>query len=158
MIELVKKIKDTSNGRIISVAESCTGGMLASYLTSIPGSSSYFTAGIVSYSNDAKIKLLSVSSRSLVQHGAVSEVVAKEMALGCKKITNSDIAVSITGVAGPNGGTQSKPVGMVCFGVVTDSDVKTYTHHLKGDRGHVRKEACKIALQMILDLVKPNVI
>ncbi len=156
MIELVSKIKATSNGRIISVAESCTGGMLASYLTSIPGSSSYFTAGIVSYSNEAKMKLLSVSSESLDKYGAVSEVVAKEMALGCKKITNSNIAVSITGVAGPDGGSSNKPVGMVCFGVVTDSDVKTYTYHLKGDREHVRKEACKIALQMILQLVNIN--
>ena len=154
MIELVRKIKSTSNGKTISVAESCTGGMLSSYLTSIPGSSTYFTAGIVSYSNEAKVKLLSVSLESLIQYGAVSELAAKEMALGCKKITNSDIAVSITGVAGPDGGTLSKPVGMVCFSIVNDSKVHTYTHHLKGDREHIRQEACKIALQMILDLLQ----
>ena len=154
MIELVQKIRDTSNGKVISVAESCTGGMLASYLTSLPGSSTYFTAGIVSYSNESKMKLLSVSSDSLAKYGAVSEIVAKEMALGCKKITRSNIVVSITGVAGPDGGSLNKPVGMVCFGVVIDSDVKTYTYHLKGDRDHVRKEACRIALTMILDLVQ----
>ena len=87
-------------------------------------------------------------------NAAVSELAAKEMALGCKKITNSDIAVSITGVAGPDGGTLSKPVGMVCFSIVNDSKVRTYTHHLKGDREHIRQEACKIALQMILDLLQ----
>jgi PncC family amidohydrolase len=154
MMDLVQKIRDTANGKIISVAESCTGGMLASYLTSIPGSSAYFTAGIVSYSNEAKMKLLSVSSDSLAKYGAVSEFVAKEMAQGCQKIANSDIAISITGVAGPDGGTKTKPIGMVCFGVITDSDVKTYTHHLKGDREHVRKEACRIALTLILDLLQ----
>jgi PncC family amidohydrolase len=154
MIELVQKIRDTSNGKVISVAESCTGGLLASYLTSLPGSSAYFSAGIVSYSNEAKIKLLSVSLESLAKYGAVSEVVAKEMALGCKKITSSNIVVSVTGVAGPDGGSLNKPVGMVCFGVVTDSDVKTYTYHLKGDREDVRKEACIIALVIILDLLQ----
>ncbi len=154
MIELVKEIKAASKGRTISVAESCTGGMLSSYLTSIPGASSYFTSGIVSYSNEAKIKLLSVSSESLTKYGAVSEFIAKEMALGCKKITNSDIAVSITGVAGPYGGTPTKPVGIVCFGVATDKEVKTYTHQLKGDRDHIRTQACQIALEMILNLVQ----
>ena len=154
MIELVRKIKSTSNGKTISVAESCTGGMLSSYLTSIAGSSTYFTAGIVSYSNEAKVKLLSVSLQSLTEYGAVSEPVAKEMALACKKITNSNIAVSITGVAGPEGGTLSKPVGMVCFGIVNDSEVQTYTYHLKGDREHIRQEACKIALHRTLDLLQ----
>ncbi len=100
------------------------------------------------------MKLLSVSLESLAKYGAVSEVVAKEMASGCKKITNSDIAISITGVAGPDGGSLNKPIGMVCFGVVTDSWTKAYTYHLKGDRDHVRKEACKIALAIILDLVQ----
>lgn len=154
MMELVQKIKEVTNGKIISVAESCTGGMLASYLTSIPGSSAYFAAGVVSYSNEAKMKLLSVTSDSIVRYGAVSEVVAREMALGCKKITNSNIVVSITGVAGPDGGTPNKPVGTVCFGMVDEDKIETYTYHLKGDRDHIRKDACKIALTIILDLLQ----
>ncbi len=78
----------------------------------------------------------------------------KKWLWAAKKLQISDIAVSITGVAGPDGGTLSKPVGMVCFSIVNDSEVHTYTHHLKGDREHIRQEACKIALQMILDLLQ----
>lgn len=154
MIGIVKKIKAASNGRTISVAESCSGGMLSSYLTSIPGASTYFTSGIVTYSNEAKIKLLSVSKESLDKYGAVSEEVAKEMATAAKKITDSDIAVSITGIAGPEGGTLSKPVGTVCFGAASDGEVKTYTHYLKGDREQIRTKTCKIALELILDLME----
>jgi nicotinamide-nucleotide amidase len=154
MITLVKKIKVASNGRTVSVAESCTGGMLSAYLTSIPGASSYFISGIVTYSDEAKMKLLSVSKESLNKYSAVSEGVAKDMAIAAKKITGSDIAVSITGIAGPDGGTPSKPVGTVCFGAASEETVKTYIHYLKGNREQIRTKACKIALEIILDLME----
>lgn len=118
LIELVHQIKSLAKGKSISIAESCTGGLVASYLTSIPGSSEYFTTGIVSYSNEIKIKLLNVNSKTLDKFGAVSEEVAKEMAMGSMKTANSDIAVSVTGIAGPGGGTKNKPVGMVWFVLV----------------------------------------
>lgn len=97
LIELVKQIKSLTKGRFISTAESCTGGLVSSYLTSISGSSDYFATGIVSYSNAAKMKLLNVSSKTLDEFGAVSEEVAKEMAVGSLKVAGSDIAVSVTG-------------------------------------------------------------
>lgn len=154
--ELVHLIKVCSKGKYISTAESCTGGMLASYLTSIPGSSEYFAAGIVSYSNKAKINLLGVSEKSLEEFGAVSEDVAKEMALGALRILNSDIAVSITGVAGPDGGTKDKPVGMVCFAVATKDKIESYTQYFSGNRDDVRMQSCYFALKVILQYIISN--
>lgn len=157
LIFLVQKIKDNCIGNI-TTAESCTGGMLAAYLTSISGSSTYFTKGIVSYSNEAKIKLLNVKPETLSIYGAVSEQVAIEMALGAlslgaKEINNSDIAISVTGIAGPEGGTNDKPVGMVCFGLFCDNQVTAYTHYFKGNREQVRMQTCEIGLRLILDLL-----
>lgn len=153
LIELVYQIKSLTKDKFISTAESCTGGLVASYLTSIPGSSKYFTSGIVSYSNDAKIKLLNVNSKTLDKFGAVSEEVAKEMAIGSLKIANSDIAVSITGIAGPEGITKNKPVGMVCFGIATSEEVKSTTHYFSGTRSVIRKKSCEIALKLILSSI-----
>jgi nicotinamide-nucleotide amidase len=151
LIKLVKHIKDNiKTGITISTAESCTGGMLAACLTSISGSSEYFSTGIVSYSNTAKMKLLSVKGETLKKFGAVSEEVAKEMAMGSKKIAESDVAISITGIAGPDGGTVQKPVGMVCFGVASSGSVKSFTRHFTGNRSEVRRQACLIALQLVL--------
>jgi PncC family amidohydrolase len=146
---LVLEIKNSSNGMLISTAESCTGGMLASFLTSIPGSSLFFSHGIVSYSDKAKIDLLRVSSRTLSQYGAVSEEVALEMAKGC--IHKSDIAVSITGIAGPDGGSDAKPIGTVCFAIVTARQSKSCSFHLNGTRSSIRLQSCKIALELILE-------
>lgn len=153
LIELVHQIKSLAKGKFISTAESCTGGLIASYLTSIPGSSEYFTTGIVSYSNDTKIKLLNVNSKILDKFGAVSEETAKEMAIGAMKTANSDIAVSVTGIAGPGGGTKSKPVGMVCFGIATAEEVKSTTHYFSGTRSEIRQKSCEVALKLILDAV-----
>lgn len=153
LIELVFQIKTLTKDKFISTAESCTGGLVASYLTSIPGSSKYFTTGIVSYSNDAKIKLLNVNSKTLDKFGAVSEEVAKEMAIGSLKIANSDIAVSVTGIAGPEGGTKNKPVGMVCFGIATPEEAKSTTHYFSGTRSVIRQKSCEIALKLILSSI-----
>ena len=153
LIELVKQIKSLTKGRFISIAESCTGGLVSSYLTSISGSSDYFATGIVSYSNAAKMKLLNVSSKTLDEFGAVSEEVAKEMAVGSLKVAGSDIAVSVTGVAGPGGGTKNKPVGMVCFGVTDNDKVTSVTHYFSGTRAEIRQQSCEVCLRLILDIL-----
>ena len=153
LIELVKQIKSLTKGRFISTAESCTGGLVSSYLTSISGSSDYFATGIVSYSNAAKMKLLNVNSATLDEFGAVSEEVAKEMAVGFLKVAGSDIAVSVTGVAGPGGGTKNKPVGMVCFGVTDNDKVTSVTHYFSGTRAEIRQQSCEVCLRLILDIL-----
>ena len=153
LIELVKQIKSLTKGRFISTAESCTGGLVSSYLTSISGSSDYFANGIVSYSNATKMKLLNVNSATLDEFGAVSEEVAKEMAVGSLKVAGSDIALSITGVAGPVGGTKNKPVGMVCFGIVTNDKAKAVTHYFSGTRKEIRQQSCEVCFRLILDIL-----
>ena len=119
-----------ARGIMITSAESCTGGMVAAALTDLPGSSAMFDRGVVTYTNDAKIDLLDVSPATLDQFGAVSEQVAREMALGALAHSKAQIAVSITGIAGP-GGSEHKPEGRVCFGLATDENVAvavSYTH------------------------------
>lgn len=154
IIKLVQQIKTLTKGRFISTAESCTGGLVASYLTSIPGSSDYFSTGIITYSNEAKMKLLNVRRKTLDEFGAVSEEVANEMALGSMKLAGSDIAISVTGVAGPGGGTKSKPVGMVCFGIAKGDGIQTVTHYFTGTRSEVRNQSCKVCLGLILESCK----
>lgn len=153
IITLVQEIKSLAKGRMISTAESCTGGLVSSYLTSITGSSSYFNSGIISYSNESKVKLLNVDNRVLNKFGSVSEPVAKEMSLGLIKLTNCDIALSITGVAGPKGGTNEKPVGMVCFGIATLKHIHLLTHYITGTRFEIREQCCKISLKLILGVL-----
>lgn len=154
LIKLVRQIKTSIKpGVTISTAESCTGGMLAACLTAISGSSEYFSTGIVSYSNMAKMKLLSVKEKTLRKFGAVSEEVATEMAEGSRKVAESNIAVSITGIAGPDGGTVKKPVGMVCFGLASSGSVESFTHYFTGNRAEVRMQACLVALQLVLSEV-----
>jgi PncC family amidohydrolase len=156
LLKLVEQIRAESSGEYIATAESCTGGMVAAYLTSISGSSEYFSTGIVSYSNEAKMKLLNVNKKTLDDFGAVSEEVASEMALGVLQISGSDIAVSVTGVAGPDGGTKDKPVGMVCFGIATSQGVETITHNLTGNRDEVRQQSCKVSLSLILETMRTS--
>ena len=155
LLVLTEQIKSTIKaGDTISTAESCTGGMVASCLTELPGASEYFTSGIISYSNESKIKFLSVMAETLEEFGGVSEEVAKEMALGSRNCAESDIAISITGIAGPGGGTKLKPIGMVCFGVSTSSVTQSVTYHFKGSRAEIRHQACIAALKLILDCYK----
>jgi len=135
-------------GLKISTAESCTGGMIASKLVSYPGISEVFLEGAVTYSNEAKVRTLNVSSETLEKYGAVSEQTAKEMALGIAKRTGSDIAVVTTGIAGPSGGTKEKPVGLVYIGLYYKDNVKAYKYVFNGDRSRIRASATIKALDI----------
>jgi nicotinamide-nucleotide amidase len=132
--------------RVIAGAESCTGGLIAAVLTSVSGSSAWVDRGFVTYSNEAKIEMLGVFANTLESFGAVSEETAREMAAGALKASRATIAYSVTGVAGPTGGTVSKPVGMVCFGFATHTGVVTFTQHFKGDRSAVREQSVNFVL------------
>jgi len=133
----------------VSVAESCTGGLVGKRLTDIPGSSAYFKEGIIAYSNEAKIKYLGVREQILNQYGAVSGEVASEMASGMKRLSGADYAVSITGIAGPSGGTPAKPVGLVYFGLATKDYVSTRERRFTGDREMIRERAADFALDIL---------
>ena len=134
----------------ISTAESCTGGMIASKLIEVPGISENFIEGIVSYSNEAKIKRLKVKKETLEKYGAVSEEVAREMLAGLK----TDIGISTTGIAGPDGGTKNKPVGLVYIGIKVKDEVKIFRRELKGDRNKIRQRAMMHALYNLLKILK----
>ena len=135
-----------SKGLTISVAESCTGGSLSSSLTSISGASSYFNCGFITYSNQSKIDMLGVSPESIEMYGAVSEKVAHEMVAGAGQRSHSNLAVSITGIAGPSGGSASKPVGMVCIGFFFDGNVTTTTQFFSGSRSDIVSQSVTFAL------------
>ncbi|KUL31396.1 competence/damage-inducible protein A [Chlorobium limicola] len=140
------------NSLSIAVAESCTGGLLASRLTDVPGSSAYFQQGVVSYSNDAKVELLGVNRMTLEAFGAVSEPVAKEMARGALERSGADIAVSTTGIAGPSGGSEDKPVGTLCIGIAgkkSDGSIafRTGTFRMAGTRTQNKQRFSEAALR-----------
>ena len=144
-------------GFTICAAESCTGGLVMSRLTDVAGSSDYVPGGIVSYSNEAKQKLLSVQEETLIAHGAVSEEVAREMALGARAVFGADFAVSVTGVAGPGGGTDAKPVGLTYIGLAGPDGLLTVQRHVwDGDRIANKMSSADAALQMALDAVLKN--
>ena len=131
-----------AQGATVSTAESCTGGWIAKVLTDIAGSSAWFERGFVTYSNAAKIDMLDVSSKTLEKFGAVSEQTAAEMAIGALINSEAQIAGSITGIAGPDGGSPEKPVGTVCFAWTGKNlPVSTCTHWFEGNRESVRKQA-----------------
>jgi nicotinamide-nucleotide amidase len=133
----------------IATAESCTGGMVAAALTDIAGSSDVFDRGFVTYSNAAKVAMLGVSEATLASHGAVSEAVAREMAAGAARHSRADLAVSITGIAGP-GGSEFKPEGRVCFGLATRDGVRTETVEFGAlGRPQVRAAAKEHALELL---------
>ncbi len=133
----------------ISVAESCTGGILSDKLTNTPGSSAYFQSGIVSYSNEAKISFLNVSEETLMEYGAVSKETAKEMCVGLRKKTKADITLSITGIAGPGGGTKEKPVGTVFVGISDKIGTEVQEFHLPGTRRFFKQWISSIALNIL---------
>ena len=138
-------------GYRVTVAESCTGGLLAGAITSVAGSSDWFDAGFVTYSNGAKTALLGVPESVLAAHGAVSEETARAMAEGALAKSGADIAAAVTGVAGPSGGTPGKPVGTVCFAWARRGAVAaTTTCHLAGDRAGVRAASVSFALEGLL--------
>ncbi len=132
--------------RVIAGAESCTGGLIAAVLTSVSGSSAWVDRGFVTYSNEAKMEMLGVTSATLDAFGAVSEETAREMAMGAFINSRATMAYSVTGVAGPTGGTAAKPVGMVSFGFATADGVTSFTHRFKGDRSAVREQSVNFVL------------
>ena len=138
-----------ANGLTISVAESCTGGSLSGAITSIPGASSYFDCGYVTYSNQSKVDMLGVDIQTIKTYGAVSEEVALEMVIGVATKSHSDIAVSVTGVAGPTGGTPEKPVGTVCFGFSYDGKTSASTKIFSGDRASIVSQSVSYALKQL---------
>lgn len=140
-------------GWALALAESCTGGMAAQFVTAIPGSSAWFDASFVTYSNRAKVDMLAVNPHTLEQYGAVSEETALEMATGALKHSHTDIAAAITGIAGPDGGSAEKPVGTVCFAWVTADGLKLCsTYRFSGDREMVRKESVKTVFERLMSL------
>lgn len=141
-------------GRLIAVAESCTGGAVACALTETAGSSAWFDRGFVTYSNLSKEQLLGVRSDTLAVHGAVSEPTAFEMAAGALARSSAQVAVSITGIAGPGGGVPGKPVGTVCFGwAVADEAPTVETCHFQGTRSMIRLLAARHALRRAIELI-----
>lgn len=133
----------------IGVSESCTGGLLSSKLIEYPGVSKVFLEGAVTYSNEAKMRTLNVKKETLEKYGAVSHETSKEMAEGIAKRTGARIGISTTGIAGPGGGTEEKPVGLVYFGIYVDGKVETYKHIFTGNRNEVRNRASMTALNII---------
>ncbi len=137
----------------ISTAESCTGGGIGYCLTALPGSSTWYLGGYISYSNQAKIRDLGVKLQTLDSYGAVSEEVACQMAEGCASRTGSDLGISVTGIAGPDGGTDKKPVGTVCFGWSIRDTCLTETRVFAGDRSMVRQQTIEHALLRAVNLL-----
>lgn len=137
----------------LSTAESCTGGGIGYWLTALPGSSAWYLGGFITYSNQAKIRDLGVSPVTLEKFGAVSEEVACQMVEGCVKQAGSDLGMAVTGIAGPDGGTDEKPVGTVCFGWRIGDTSLTETRVFSGDRSMVRRQTIEQALIRMVKLL-----
>lgn len=152
MEALAKKVGErlkAARARLVT-AESCTGGWAAQVVTSVAGSSGWFERGFVTYSNDAKREVLGVHEKTLTTHGAVSEETAREMAQGALSRGKGDIALAVTGVAGPGGGSPGKPVGMVCFAWASAGSIRSETRQFSGDRESVRRQSVVRALEGVL--------
>jgi nicotinamide-nucleotide amidase len=141
------------HGMTLATAESCTGGGVAQAVTMISGSSDWFDRGFVTYSNTAKEEMLGVAPDTLEQHGAVSEQTVREMVDGALQYSRAQVALSVSGIAGPTGGTPEKPVGMVWFAWGTKDTVQATCHQISGDRDAVRAKSVQIALQGVLNLL-----
>lgn len=146
-ISCVKRLK--KRGMTVAIAESCTGGLLSASLVDVPGVSEVFQEGYVTYSNKAKRRLLNVSKSTLKKYGAVSKQTAREMAIGAVFEANADISLSITGIAGPDGGTKEKPVGLVFIACYFNDRVIVEEHLFDGDRTEVREKAVQCALLLL---------
>ena len=145
--DVIKKLQ----GRTLVTAESCTGGGIGAALTAVPGSSEVYKGGIISYTNWVKENVLGVNTDLLERYGAVSAPVAEQMALGARKVLQADIAVSVTGLAGPGGDEYGNPVGTVFIGYCDATTTKVVAFHFNGDREAVRKQAIDAALQIVLN-------
>ena len=143
-----------AKGLTLSLAESCTGGWISQIITSRPGASEFYLGCAVTYSNEAKENILGVSHDTLLAYGAVSEETAKEMAFGAKRAVGSDIAAAVTGIAGPGGATDEKPVGLVCIAVTDGKDTVSSINRFDGDRTEVRASSVAAVLRDILRLLE----
>ncbi|OGA96639.1 MAG: damage-inducible protein CinA [Betaproteobacteria bacterium RIFCSPLOWO2_12_FULL_66_14] len=142
-------------GMRLATAESCTGGWVSMAVTAVPGSSDWFERGFVSYSNDAKREMLGVRGETLIAQGAVSEAVAREMAEGALRQSRADVSIAVTGIAGPAGGTPSKPVGTVCIAWAGPASLtRSGTYRFDGDREAVRAQSVATALQGLVKLLE----
>ncbi len=154
MMNLCFDVIQALQGKTLVTAESCTGGGIGQLLTSVPGSSAVFKGGIISYSSLVKVELLKVSSVDLHNYGAVSEPVAKQMAMGAKELLRADIAVSATGLAGPDGDEFSNQVGTVFIGYADNRTCFARKFHFFGNREAVRQQAVEAALSIVLEMTK----
>jgi len=141
----------TRNGFTLSTAESCTGGGLSYVLTDVPGASAFFIGGVIAYQNEVKSAWLGVPQSTLVTHGAVSAETAEAMARGCRDRFDTELAVSITGIAGPTGGTALKPVGLVYLALASADRVRVLERRFAGSREDVRSQSIDAALELILE-------
>ena len=135
----------------LAVAESCTGGLLSHVLTGVSGSSQFFLGGMISYSNEVKIENLGVQEQTILLHGAVSQQTAQEMAENIRIKFHTDIGLSTTGIAGPTGGSPTKPVGLVWLGISTAAGTETFECHFKGGRDEVKQEAVQEIMHLLLE-------
>ena len=157
MIDLVARVSSLlrERGMTLGTAESCTAGMIASRIADLPGSPDILMGGIVSYANEVKTGVLDVDPEVIEKYGAVSEQCAAQMAEGARRALGCDVAVSVTGIAGPGGGTPEKPVGTVCFGVSDKNGTVTKTLHLgrNSDRGKIRRRTVAAALMYVAERI-----
>lgn len=142
-----------AKGITVATAESCTGGLIAATITDVAGASAIFGYGMVTYSNEAKEKILGVKGETLAAHGAVSEACAMEMAKGLKEVSGADCAVSVTGIAGPGGGSVEKPVGLVYMGLALGDQVYVKRNLFQGSRDEIRRQTVKTVLTFIEEKV-----
>lgn len=156
LVGLAERLQGVCLGRglTIAVAESCTGGLVADAITDIAGSSGYFAGGVVSYSNEAKVRLLGVPGAVLAAHGAVSAQVARAMAEGVRDRFGTSVAASVTGIAGPDGGTDAKPVGLTYVAVADADGVDVRRHLWSGDRAANKVSSAAAVLELLLERIE----
>ena len=138
----------------LALAESCTGGIISSIITGIPGASGFFLGSAVTYSNQSKTDVLGVDPSVIEEHGAVSHQTAEAMVKGARRLFRSDITLAVTGIAGPTGGTEEKPVGLVYIAIDIMGETKVVRRMFEGSRGDIRSEAARVAVGMILDAME----
>lgn len=150
-LEVLVGEKLAKSGRRLATAESCSGGLIAHRITNVPGSSGYFLGGVVTYSNEAKADLLGVSIDDLDRFGAVSETVARQMAQGVRGRFDADWGVGVTGIAGPSGGTEEKPVGLVYIAVAGVRETHVLCNHFSGSRESIKEQTAEKTLELLLE-------
>ena len=156
LLDLVREAGQllSQQGLLLVTAESCTGGEVGQWVTSIGGSSAWYDRGFITYSVASKHEMLGVSQSTLRQYGAVSEQTASEMAAGAIGRSHAQVAIAVTGIAGPSGGTPTKPVGMICFAwMIKDGLARAETRYFSGNREEIREQAVGVALQGAIDLL-----